>query len=137
MMRRAGPIGVLEGAVQMMKRINDWDLLYLKYGKRFSTQSLLRHFPREKKRIEMIALLDIREPVLHEIIKQESKMLSRLQCLKKKLQRFREQQRLEQFDEGERKREEMLGERPPQGGKPYGFQGAQKDSGGGRRKAYP
>ncbi|MBI3314229.1 MAG: hypothetical protein HYZ83_08350 [Candidatus Omnitrophica bacterium] len=68
--------------------MKDSELLYLKFQKRFSTQKLLKRFPREKKRIVEVALLDVNQRLLREIIK-EQKMFYRLGMLRRKFHRMR------------------------------------------------
>ena len=87
-------------------KMKDSELLYLKFKKRFSTQTLLRRFPRETKRIAEVALLDVNERLLHEIVKEE-KVFFRLKLLRKKFQCLQEQglrevRSLEKISEGRR-----------------------------------
>ena len=69
--------------MEKVRKMNDEELLYLKFKKRFSTQQLLKRFPYEKKRIAEVALLDVSDRLLYKIVKGE-KILSRLTRLKKK-----------------------------------------------------
>ena len=69
-------------------KMNDQELLYLKFQRRFSTQQLLTRFPRQRKRIVEVALLDVNVRRLHELINQK-RVWDRLKALRKK---FREMQ---------------------------------------------
>ena len=76
-----------------MRKMNDLELLYLKFQKRFSTQKLLRRFPYEKKRIAEVALLDVNSRLLHQLIK-EKKTFGRLKVLKRKFLQIQNQQEI-------------------------------------------
>ena len=62
-------------------------LFYLKYKKGISTCELIERFPQEAYRVSEVALLDVPDATLKEIIREE-KALSRLMRLKKKYSRF-------------------------------------------------
>ena len=62
-------------------------LFYLKYKKRISTYELVQRFPREINRVSEVALLDIPEEMLREILKEE-KTFNRLMRLKRKFAKF-------------------------------------------------
>ena len=72
-------VGVLERVIKM----NDRELLYLKFRKQFSTHTLLVRFPRQRKRIIEVALLEINARRLQKLI-HEKKVWARLRVLKKK-----------------------------------------------------
>lgn len=72
------------GGFEMIPKMNDSELLYLKFKKRYSTQQLLTRFPRQKKRIMEVALLDVNNRTLREII-HEKKVFRRLRQLKREL----------------------------------------------------
>ncbi|MCB9799789.1 MAG: hypothetical protein H6757_03420 [Candidatus Omnitrophica bacterium] len=59
------------------------EIFELKYLKGISTQELLRQYPDEASRVNEVALLDIPENVLRDMI-QESDVLFRLIALKRK-----------------------------------------------------
>ena len=62
----------------------DYSTLFdLKFRKGISTYELVRQFPKEIGRVSEIALLDVPESVLREILKEE-KLVDRLMRLKKK-----------------------------------------------------
>ena len=67
--------------------MSDYELLYLKFKKRFSTQQLISRLPRQKKRITEVALLDVNGRVLHKLIHQKA-VWNRLHVLKKKYRRL-------------------------------------------------
>lgn len=72
------------GGYEMITMMNDSELLYLKFKKRFSTQQLLTRFPRQKKRIMEVALLDVNNRTLRKII-HGRKIFRRLRQLKREL----------------------------------------------------
>ena len=59
------------------------EIFDLKYNQGFSTYELVKRFPEEVERISEVALLEIPENTLREVIL-EAKMLDRLITLKKK-----------------------------------------------------
>ncbi|HTL46737.1 MAG TPA: hypothetical protein VL688_01605 [Verrucomicrobiae bacterium] len=61
-------------------------LLYLKFRRGISTYELMKRYPRDIKRVSEVALLDIPEETLKEIIP-EDKVLNRIIRLKKKMDR--------------------------------------------------
>ena len=58
-------------------------LFYLKYKRRISTYELVQKFPDQINRVSEVALLDVPEAVLKDILKEE-KSYERLMRLKKK-----------------------------------------------------
>ena len=58
-------------------------LFYLKYKRGISTYELVRKFPEEISRVSEVALLDVPETVLRDILKEE-KLYERLMRLKRK-----------------------------------------------------
>ncbi len=58
-------------------------LFYLKFKKRVSTYELVRKFPDEIGRVSEVALLEIPEEILREVLKEE-KLFDRLMRLKRK-----------------------------------------------------
>ena len=58
-------------------------LFYLKFKKRISTYELVRKFPDEIGRVSEVALLEIPEEILREVLKEE-KLFDRLMRLKRK-----------------------------------------------------
>lgn len=58
-------------------------LIDLKYGQGISTYELMRRYPQDIKRVSEIALLDIPEDILQEVIDEE-RLFQRLLFLKKK-----------------------------------------------------
>lgn len=72
------------GGYKMITIMNDSELLYLKFKKRYSTQQLLTRFPRQKKRIMEVALLDVNDRTLRKII-HGRKIFRRLRELKRAL----------------------------------------------------
>ncbi len=83
--------------VEAFKRViemNDQEILYLKFQKRCSTQQLLRRFPRQKRRIAEVALLDLSVRRLHRVIQPGQKGIwARLRALKKKFRQLRQRKR--------------------------------------------
>ena len=67
--------------------MSDYELLYLKFKKRFSTQQLLSSLPRQKKRITEVALLDVNGRVLHKLIHQKA-VWDRLNVLKREYRKL-------------------------------------------------
>ena len=63
------------------------NLFELKYKEGVSTYELVKRFPKEITRVSEIALLDVPENTLRELIKEE-KELNRLLRLKKRFSRF-------------------------------------------------
>jgi len=61
----------------------------LKYKKGYSTGELMRRFPDEIERVSEVALLDIPEDTLREIVREEEK-LKRLLSLRKRLGQHRQ-----------------------------------------------
>ncbi|MDD5216764.1 MAG: hypothetical protein PHN49_00950 [Candidatus Omnitrophica bacterium] len=59
------------------------DLFDLKYNKGLSTYELVRRFPEDLRQVNEVALLDIPEATLEEVL-QEKLVLKRLKKLKKK-----------------------------------------------------
>ena len=59
------------------------ELCYLKFKKGISTYELVKRYPDEIKRVNEVALLDVPESTMREIIHEE-KILTRLMRLKKK-----------------------------------------------------
>ena len=64
-------------------RINYQTLINLKFREGISTYELVRKFPEEINRVSEIALLDVPEGVLREILKEE-KLYARVMRLKRK-----------------------------------------------------
>ena len=64
-------------------KANYQTLFDLKFKKRVSTYELVRKFPNEIGRVSEVALLDVPETVLREVVK-EAKQFGRLMRLKKK-----------------------------------------------------
>ncbi len=62
-------------------------LFYLKFKKGLSTYELIRRFPAQIERVSEVAMLEIPEPTLKEIIGGE-KNFNRLMRLKKRFSRF-------------------------------------------------
>ena len=62
-------------------------LFYLKFKKGLSTYDLVQQYPEAIARVSEVALLDVPEGTLKEIVKEE-KALNRLMALKKRLSRF-------------------------------------------------
>ena len=84
-----------EEAVERMIQMNDRELLYLKFEKRFSTQKLLACFPRQRKRIIEVALLEINARRLQKLI-HEKEVWARLRALRKQYRELQQQNK----DEG-------------------------------------
>lgn len=63
------------------------ELFYLKFRRGLSTYELVRRFPGELRRVSEVALLDLPEATLRDILK-EDKAFNRLMRLKKKFSRF-------------------------------------------------
>ena len=62
-------------------------LFYLKYKKGLTTYELIRRFPEDAERVSEVALMDVPEPTLREIM-WEKKAYERLMLLKKRFSRF-------------------------------------------------
>ena len=69
-------------AVERVNKMNDRELLYWKFQRRFSTQQLLTRFPLQRKQIAEVALLDLNFRTLHKLIHQKG-LWVRIQKLKK------------------------------------------------------
>ena len=67
--------------------MDDYELLSMKFTKRFSTQELLSRLPRLKKRIAEMALLDINGRVLRKLVLQK-RVLDHLRVLKKEYRKI-------------------------------------------------
>ena len=67
--------------IKRVQEMSDLDLLYLKLKKRYPTQTLLKRFPKEQKRIAEIAMVDVKEQVLEKIIPERA-VLTRIHHLK-------------------------------------------------------
>ncbi|HLD50515.1 MAG TPA: hypothetical protein VJC08_04885 [bacterium] len=67
-------------------KVNYQTLINLKFREGISTYELVRKFPEEINRVSEIALLDIPEGVLREILKEE-KLYARVMRLKRKFLR--------------------------------------------------
>ena len=63
------------------------ELFYLKFKRGISTYELVKRFPGETIRVSEVALLDVPETTLKEIL-QEEKTFNRLMKLKKKFSKF-------------------------------------------------
>lgn len=63
------------------------DIFYLKFCKGLSTYELMQRFPDAIDRVSEVALMDIPESILKEVIQEEEK-LSQILKLKKKLTRL-------------------------------------------------
>lgn len=66
------------------------ELIYLKFRRRFSTLTLLKRFPWEKKRIAEIALLDVNPQARLELIASQ-KIKDHLKVLERKLKNIQRQ----------------------------------------------
>lgn len=71
------------GRKEIGDRVTYEEIFELKYLKGVSTQELLRQYPEEARRVNEVALLDIPEDLLRDMI-QESDVLFRLIALKRK-----------------------------------------------------
>lgn len=71
---------MVEGVMEMKVQ----ELLYLKFQRRVSTLDLLRRYPREKRQIRELALLDVDEAALRQILGRR-KTLRRLARLRRRL----------------------------------------------------
>ena len=71
------------GTFERVIEMNDLGLLYLKFQRRLSTQQLLIRFPRLRKRIVEVALLEVNARRLQKLL-HEKRVWSRLRVLKKK-----------------------------------------------------
>lgn len=67
-------------------KMNYQTLVDLKFGQGISTYELVRKFPEEISRVSEVALLDIPEGILREILKEE-KLYARVMRLKRKFLR--------------------------------------------------
>lgn len=63
------------------------ELFYLKYKKKISTYELVKRYPREADRVSEVALMDVPEGILRNIIREEE-IFNRLMRLKKRYSRF-------------------------------------------------
>lgn len=63
------------------------ELFTLKFKKGFSTYELVRRFPEDVERVSELALLDVPEAILRQILGEEE-AFNRLMKLKKKFSRF-------------------------------------------------
>ncbi len=78
----------------MKDKDREKELIYLKFQRRFSTLTLLKRFPWEKKRIAEIALLDVNPQARLQLIASQ-KIKDHLKVLERKLRNIQKQYKVE------------------------------------------